>query len=165
APACASRSAGAAAPNPVPITRTSVWIVFMVGRSRSGSVPVGRQRRGEEHCRVGVRDLGQRVPVVAALETDEGAAPLRVVDACVERDLGEGDGAVVHLAGGRIVLEAVPDDGGALVRREPLERRLAEAALAAPRQVRREGRGGLGEGVVGGRTTAHPLRAVGGRAW
>src|SRR2546422_9415801 len=79
APACASRSAGAAAPNPVPITRTSVWIVFMMGLSRSGSVPVGRQRRGEEHCRVGVRDLGQRVPVVAALETDEGAAPLRVV--------------------------------------------------------------------------------------
>src|SRR5439155_290047 len=71
---------------------------------------------------------------------------------------------VVHLASGRIGLKAVPDDGGALVRRELLERRLAEAALAAPRQVRREERGELGEGIVGVRKSTDQIRVVGGGA-
>src|SRR6266567_2588445 len=88
--------------------------------SRVVSVRGARVR--QEALGVGVGDVAQRVPMVAALEPDRRAALLRIVDAGVEGDLGERDGAVVQFASRRIRGEPLGDHRRPFLHLEPLAR-------------------------------------------
>src|SRR5262245_38289367 len=120
-PACARRSAGAAAPNPVPITNTSVWMTPMP--ASSGPVPVRRQRPRQEPRGVGVGDGFKAAKLVGAFEVDQCAAALGVVDAAVVAGLHHENRAAVEPLGGGIRRETLLHHRQPLRLVEVIERR------------------------------------------
>src|SRR5437016_11582896 len=103
-PARARRSAGAAAPKPVPTIRTSVRVVRMVG---SGRVAGGGERRGKKVLGIGIGDRSVTA-LVGALETDGRAGAGGVPQAGVVDRLGEEDRAVVEAARDPAFFDAGP---------------------------------------------------------
>src|SRR5881409_1028218 len=144
-PASARRSAGAAAPNPVPMIRTSVVTTDM-GAPSSGVVAGRGQRAGQEPLGIGIGEGVEPLEAVHALVADRGAAGRAVVNPAVVADLREIDGAGVELLRRPVgVRQAVLDHGGALLQREPIEIARSEQALGARAQVVGEKRAILGE--------------------
>src|SRR5437016_3152965 len=135
-PARASRSAGAAAPNPVPMITTSVCTVRMT--ASLGVIAGVGQRCGQEAWRVVVTHRGA---AIAAGEINQRAAGVIVVDTGVERDLRQKDRSPVELACGPIRREAIADDLRALSERELPKPAMTEPLTGAVAQVRGEKRG------------------------
>src|SRR6266699_797418 len=118
--------------------------------SRVVSVRGARVR--QEALGVGVGDAALRVPMSAALEPDRRAALLRIVDAGVEGDLGERDGAVVQITSRRIRGEPLGDHRRAARRERSAEKNAAYGANGYAGSVWARNRSGSSAGAPG--TTA-----------
>src|ERR1051326_8174 len=132
-PACARRSAGAAAPNPVPITRTSVCTTDMA--SSSGPVPVARQGRRQEALRVGIGDGCDTAEAVRTLEVDQRASAGVVVNPGVITRLHHENRAAIETLDRGVRGETCLHDGHTVGRAQAIERGVAGPGGGSPAQV------------------------------